>query len=56
MTAFIANQIIKAQDTKGQGKDKFRAYFVKTSIYERYRKDCEAILMAEGYEDCIVDK
>ena len=53
---FIAKQIMKAKDKNGvaAGQAKYRAYFVKISLYEEYRKETDAILIGEGYEDCIV--
>lgn len=55
MATFIANMIIKEQDTKGAGKEKYKAYFVKTALYRKYRDDVDTILSTEGYADCIVE-
>lgn len=55
MSTFIAKQIIKqAQKSLEAGQNKYRAYFVKTKIYEDWRADVDSILTVEGYEDCIV--
>lgn len=54
MVAFISNQIIKAQGN-GKGKDKYRAYFVKTRMYSAYRDEVDTVLRTDGYEDCIVE-
>lgn len=55
MSTFIARMIISAREeslTKGQAK--YRAYFVNLKIYNRYKADVDAILIAEGCDDCIV--
>ena len=36
------------------GQNKYRAYFVKTKLYEKWRNDVETILITDGYEECIV--
>jgi len=55
MATFIARMIMtKAENDIEQGKDKYRAYFIKTKLYEKWRDDVEAILITEGYEECIV--
>lgn len=55
MSTFIANQIIKAaKKSVEKGQDKYKAYFVKTQIYEDWRADVDSILTIEGYEECIV--
>lgn len=57
MAPFIALVIMQAAD-KGlqEGQDKYRAYFINTHIYERFRADVNTILQTEGYGDCIVTK
>lgn len=37
-----------------KGQEKYRAYFVKTTLYTKWKSDVDTILIAEGYEDCIV--
>lgn len=55
MSKFIAGRIIReAEASLERGQAKYRAYFVNITIYEKYRADAEAILIANGYEDCIV--
>lgn len=55
MCMFIANQIKKqAKKSTELGREKYMAYFIKTRIYEDWRSGVDAILVAEGYEDCIV--
>jgi len=53
---FIAQRIELAYDNGGieAGKEKYRAYFVNTRIYARYREATDEMLLADGYEDCIV--
>ena len=55
MTTFIARMIMEQAD-RGleKGQKKYRAYFVRTKLYEKWRKDVETILTTDGYEDCIV--
>ncbi len=55
MVTFIA-MMIEAEAAKSieAGKRKYRAYFVKTKIYARYKADVDGILTIDGYEDCIV--
>lgn len=55
MAEFIANRIIDARaESLTDGQAKYRAYFVKLKIYARYKASVDAILVAEGAEDCIV--
>lgn len=56
MVTFIARMIKEQKENKGleAGQNKYRAYFVKVKIYEKYRKDVEEILIVDGCEDCIV--
>ena len=55
MSAFIARAIIKAgQVSEEAGQNKYRAYFVRTHIYEAWRADTETILVTEGYGNLIV--
>lgn len=57
MVTFIANQIEKqAQKTTQAGQDKYRAYFIKTSLYRGYQADVDTILRTDGYEEVIVEK
>lgn len=55
MPEFIANRVLEAREKSiAQGKAKYRAYFVSLKIYARYKAAVDAILTAEGAEDCIV--
>lgn len=56
MSEFIANKIMEAMATGGisAGQAKYRTYFTRTRIYQRYRENVDLILATEGCEDCIV--
>ena len=55
MITFIAQRIEEARDISlEKGVAKYRAYFVNTRIYKKYRADVNALLEQDGYEDCIV--
>lgn len=57
MSSFIAQQIIKqAKISIENGQIKYRAYFIKTSIYLDWKEEVDSILEIEGYEDCIVSE
>lgn len=57
MNTFIARIIMTQADKNLEaGQDKYRAYFVKVKIYEKWRSDVESILITDGYEDCIVSE
>ncbi len=57
MNTFIARMIMTQADKNLEaGQDKYRAYFVKVKIYEKWRSDVESILITDGYEDCIVSE
>ena len=55
MDKFIA-KMIKAQAdiSLEKGQEKYRAYFVNTPIYAKWKESVDAILVADGYADCIV--
>ena len=56
MAEFIANRIIEAREVSlEEGKKKYKAYFVTLKIYARYKTTVDAILVAEGKADCIVE-
>jgi hypothetical protein len=56
MVTFIAQRIEEARDISlEKGRDKYRAYFIKTKLYKKYKADVDAILEQDGYEDCIVE-
>lgn len=55
MTPFIARQIEKAAKKSIEaGQAKYRAYFIKTDLYEDFREDVDTILRTDGYEEVIV--
>lgn len=55
MSTFIAKRIMEQADKSVEaGQNKYRAYFVKIKIYERWRNDVESILVTDGYDECIV--
>ena len=57
MATFIANAIIKAgKKSIEKGQEKYKAYFIKTHIYEDWRGDVDSILTVEGYAECIIDE
>lgn len=57
MVTFIAGRIELAKDSSlEEGQAKYKAYFVNTSIYVKYQPDVDAILVQDGYGDCIVTK
>lgn len=56
MATFIARMIKKQGDISTEkGQAKYRAYFVRTKLYEDYRADVDTILRTDGYEDCIIE-
>lgn len=55
MVAFIATQIEDAADVSiEKGQSLYRAYFVNTKMWTRYKANVDAILKVDGYEACIV--
>lgn len=55
MATFIAQMVIsQAKISEEKGKAKYRAYFVNTPIYLKWKEDVDTILETEGYEYCIV--
>lgn len=55
MTTFIAMMIEREADKRlEQGQDKYRAYFVNTRLYEKWRKEVNSILEVDGYKDVII--
>lgn len=56
MIAFIARRIEEqAERTVELGIAKYRAYFIKTKAYAKYRDEVDAILAQDGFADCIVE-
>ena len=57
MSAFIARMIEQAADrSEEQGKAKYRAYFVNTQLYAKWKADVDTILTTDGYENVIVSE
>lgn len=57
MSTFIARMIEQAADrSEEQGKAKYRAYFVATHIYAKWKEDVDTILTTDGYEAVIVSE
>lgn len=57
MDKFIAKMIkTQADISLEKGQDKYRAYFVDTAIYAKWKEAVDAILTADGYANCIVTK
>lgn len=55
MCTFIAWMIeMQADISLEKGQNKYRAYFVKTKIYARYKAEVDSILEIDGYGECIV--
>lgn len=56
MSPFIARMIMQASDSSIQeGKEKYEAYFVNTRLYEKWRKEVDAILLVEGYGEVVTN-
>lgn len=55
MSTFIA-RMIETQCDKSEeaGKAKYRAYFVATQIYAKWKLEVDTILSTDGYESAIV--
>ena len=55
MNIFIAKMIMKkAEKSIELGQEKYRAYFINTSLYLKYKDAVDAILSENGYSECIV--
>lgn len=56
MSTFIATMIMKQADNNlEKGQSKYKAYFVNTTLYLKWKDEVDTILEVEGYEDCIVE-
>lgn len=54
MASFITRMILKQRyKSVKAGQDKYRAYFIRTYLYEGYRDEVDKLLDAAGYADCI---
>ena len=57
MITFIAGRIMQDADkSEKQGQDKYRAYFIKTKLYVRFKEEVDTILRTDGYENVIVEE
>ena len=57
MNTFIAKMIMsQAKISLENGQAKYRAYFINTKLYSKWQEAVNATLVAEGYEDCIVNE
>jgi len=58
MSRFIATVIERAADVSlEKGQEKYRAYFINTNIYSKYKADVDTILTTDTnpiYAQCIV--
>lgn len=55
MAAYLVRIIMKeAEKSIEKGQAKYRALFIRINVYAKYKDDTDAILITEGYEDCIV--
>lgn len=55
MIPFIAGRIEEARKLSLElGQTKYRSFFVNTSLYLKYKPDVDAILIQDGYGDCII--
>ena len=56
MTTFIASRIMEEADKSIEaGQKKYRAYFVKTRLYKRWKDNVDTILKTDGYDEVIVE-
>ena len=54
MATFIARMIMKGADkSTEEGQKKYRAYFVRTSLYKNWKEDVDTILKTDGYDEVI---
>lgn len=55
MSTFIATMIMDQADiSEKKGQDKYRSYFIKTSLYIKWKDEVDTILETDGYGYCIV--
>ena len=56
MTTFIASRIMEEADKSVEaGQKKYRAYFVKTRLYKRWKDNVDTILKTDGSDEVIVE-
>jgi hypothetical protein len=55
MVTFIARMIMKEADKNIiAGQNKYRAYFIKTTLYRSYKENVDTILKTDGYDELII--
>lgn len=56
MSAFIAMNIEDIYRNNGvaAAQERYRAWFIKTTLYSAYKNTTDTILTTDGYGDCIV--
>jgi hypothetical protein len=55
MIPFIAGRIEEARaKSLLEGQAKYKAYFINTHLYLKYKSGVDTILETDGYGDCIV--
>ena len=55
MSTFVAKMIMKkAEKSIELGQEKYRAYFVNTALYLKYKDGVDTILSENGYSESIV--
>ena len=55
MNTFIAKMIMKqAKKSIELGQEKYRAYFINTALYLKYKDSVDTMLTTDGYAECIV--
>ena len=56
MVTFMASRSIEeAEKSVEAGQKKYRAYFVKTRLYKRWKDNVDTILKTDGYDEVIVE-
>lgn len=56
MVPYIVMNIEGVKDSVGlaAAQDRYRALFINTTLWSRYKSDVDATLSFDGYSDCIV--
>lgn len=56
MVGFISITIKETFDKSGleAAQAKYRAYFINTTRYARFKADVDTVLQTDGYDNCIV--
>lgn len=57
MAAFITRMISEeAEISIEKGQEKYKAYFVKTSLYRKWKKEVDNLLKNKGYQKVIINE